>query len=515
MTNYKEIIRLHSSGDYSNREIASILRVSRNTIRKCLDRAGELGIPMPVPETMTNEELAAKLFPRTDRVPDSSYLMPDFGLLAEELKKPHVTKKLLWKEYVGSCAGTGLRSYSISQFNALFNEYAASHSISMTRERRPGEVLELDWSGSALELRSSVSDSIIKCHLFVAAFPFSGYFFAEAFADEKVHSWTRGISDSLSFFGGVPVILRPDNCKTATIKADRYEPELNQSMIEISEYYGTVTIPARVRKPKDKNVVESTVGFASRNIIAALRNQIFYSIEEINREISARVEELNAEPFTKKPGSRLELFTLQERQCLLPLPSRPFELFERATAKVAPDFHVQFDKCFYSVHPKHIGETVKIRASLLDVVITDFSGNEIARHRRGMVRGQKTTDPDHVPEMHRELLGWSGDAFRSEAGRVGPKTLELIGSVLSSRQFEVQSFRVCRGILNLRFKYGSEALERAAAEAVSAGIRSYKGVKILAETIDAGDKDSDVSADVDETSFFVTHSENENKEVCG
>ena len=87
-----------------------------------------------------------------------------------------------------------------------------------------------------------------------------------------MHSWVKGIADSLEYFGGVPVILRPDNTRTATIKADRYEPDLNATMVELSEHYGTVTIPARVRKPRDKNVVENSVAFASTYIIAALRN---------------------------------------------------------------------------------------------------------------------------------------------------------------------------------------------------------------------------------------------------
>ena len=38
ITNYKDIIRLHSSGDYSNRELAKILGVSRNTISACLEK---------------------------------------------------------------------------------------------------------------------------------------------------------------------------------------------------------------------------------------------------------------------------------------------------------------------------------------------------------------------------------------------------------------------------------------------------------------------------------------------
>ena len=61
----------------------------------------EKGIPNPVPESMTNQELAVLLFPREERrAIASSYMVPDFARLAEELKKPHVTKKLLWKEYI-------------------------------------------------------------------------------------------------------------------------------------------------------------------------------------------------------------------------------------------------------------------------------------------------------------------------------------------------------------------------------------------------------------------------------
>ena len=214
-----------------------------------------------------------------------------------------------------------VKQYGISQFNALLNEYASQHNISLRRDRNPGEVLELDWTGSSIVLHGKAPGLERKCHLFVAAFPFSGYFYAEAFPDEKIHSWLKGIADSLSFFGGVPVILRPDNTKTATIKADRYEPELNAAMIELSEYYHTVTIPARVRKPRDKNVVENSVGFVSTYIIAALRNQVFYSLEEINNAVREMVLELNDEPFTKKEGSRRLLFDNEERMHLLPLPS--------------------------------------------------------------------------------------------------------------------------------------------------------------------------------------------------
>ena len=182
MTNFKEILRMNSSGEYSQREIALSLHVSRNTVARCIASAIAHGIEDPVPEAMTNEELASLLFPRAERRSfTSSFATPDFERLAEELKKPHVTKKLLWKEYLDANRNSGQRIYSITQFNVLLNDYIESHNISIRRDRNPGEVLELDWSGSAITMHGKVPGVEVKCHLFVAAFPFSGYFYAEAF----------------------------------------------------------------------------------------------------------------------------------------------------------------------------------------------------------------------------------------------------------------------------------------------------------------------------------------------
>ncbi len=435
--------------------------------------------------------------------------MPDFALLAEELKKPHVTKKLLWKEYIDTTKNTGLKPYSISQFNSLFTHYIKSQGLSLKQNHNPGEVLELDWSGSSIPLKSPFSDEKIQCHLFIAAFPFSSYFYAEAFVDEKVLNWTTAISHSLTFFGGVPIILRPDNCKTATIKADKYEPSLNEATIELAKYYNTVVIPARVRKPKDKNVVESSVGFVSRHIIAALRNQSFYNIDDLNKTVLKKVAELNSEPFTKKEGNRIELFLTREKPKLLPLPLKPFELFERLEAKVAPDYHIEFSKCFYSVHYSKRGSVVKVKASSTEVIIFDSMGFEIARHPRLFTKGAKHTLAEHLPEKHQDIIGWSGDYFRSQAKKVGPNTEKYIDKLLLSRDYEVQAFRLCKGVLSLKRKVGSTILDKACEEALDSGVLSYKGVKAIAEILNAQEYsivEETTETITDGSELFFTHS---------
>ena len=87
------------------------------------------------------------------------------------------------------------------------------------------------------------------------------------------------------FFGGVTRILVPDNLKTGVEKASWYTPVINRVYHEMAEYYDTAVIPARVRKPKDKPNVEGTVGVISTWIIAALRNEKFFSLQELNKAI--------------------------------------------------------------------------------------------------------------------------------------------------------------------------------------------------------------------------------------
>jgi transposase len=481
MTNYKEILRLYCGG-YSQRAIATSLRCSRDAVSLCINRAKERNLKLPVTENITNEELNQFLYNSREGIRNPGFLLPNFKKIAEELKKPHMTNGLVWTEYLIQCKSTGLEPYSVSQFNALLRDYSQRMNISLRQDHKPGEVLELDWSGSAILLSNRLTDDTIPCHLFVAAFPFSGYFYAEAFTDEKVLSWVTGLVNALTFFGGVSLILRPDNLKAAIIKPDKYEPVLNVAMIELAEHYRTAVIPARVRTPRDKNVVEGMVGYASRQIIATVRNQKFFSLEEMNTVVWDLTDKLNATDFKKKDGSRELLFKEIEQKELLPLPPKPFQLFGRATATVAPDYHIEYDAGFYSVSPKLIKSEVSVKASSVKVSIY-HKGNLHAEHPRCRFKGQRSTLPEHVHDKHADYLLWSGDYFLSQAKAIGAATEQIIRKVLASRDYEVQSYRSCVGILRLAKRHGSPCLEEACREALSSGLYSYKSINTIAKTL--------------------------------
>ena len=107
------------------------------------------------------------------------------------------------------------------------------------------------------------------------------------------------------YFGGVTRILVPDNTKTAVIHNNAwYNQELNTIYHEMAEHYNTAIIPARVRAAKDKPNAEGSVGVISTWITAALRNEQFFSLAELDKAIRRKLKEFVNRPFQKKEGTR-------------------------------------------------------------------------------------------------------------------------------------------------------------------------------------------------------------------
>ena len=134
----------------------------------------------------------------------------------------------------------------------------------------------------------------------------------------------------------------PDNTKTAVTRACRYDPDLNPTYQEFAVHYGMGVVPARPYKPRDKAKAESGVQVVERWIIAALRNQKFFSLPELNQAIRELLVRLNERPFRKRDGSRASLFHSLEKAALAPLPVERFDMSQWLRATVNIDYH-RFD----------------------------------------------------------------------------------------------------------------------------------------------------------------------------
>lgn len=478
MTKYREILRLSALG-LSLRNIERSINVSRKTIIKVRKRAGELNLAWPLDEKYTDAELDRLMFPSATTV-QSTKRLPDCDHIRKELLRNGVNKKLLWTEYLEECRQSGDDPLMYSQFCYYIQLDEQKRRATMHIPRKPGEQIEVDWAGDPAEITDPYTGEIIKAWIFVGVMTYSQYAFVEAFINEKQASWINAHIHMFEYFGGVTPILVPDNASTATDRkqSDRNDPVLIRSYRELAEHYNTAIIPARVRKPKDKPNAEGNVNHVSTWITAALRNEQFFSLAELNGEIRKLLKEYNRAPFQKKEGSRLSLFLEEELPLLAPLPATRFELAEHRTATVQFNYHIAVDKMYYSVPSQYIKEKVDVR--LTDRTVEVFKDHRrIASHRRLHGRpGQYSTVKEHMPPDHQKYLEWDGNRFRKWAETIGINTYEVVDNLLTSADVEQQSYRACMGLIRLADRRSPEQLEAACATALKySHSPSYKSVK--------------------------------------
>ena len=464
MTKYREIIRMDGLG-ISGRSISASLECSRNTISEVLKRAAIKGIEYPLPADLSEAELGEMLFP--ERISEKAAHTPDYEQIHKDMGKSGVTLSLLWNEYCIECSTISKIPLSYSQYCRLYRKYAHTTKATMHISRKPGEQLEVDWAGQTATIIDNVTGEIIPAYVFVAVLSSSGYAYVEAFLSQEQESWITAHAHAFRFFGGVSRIIVPDNLKTGVEKANWYSPIINKTYHEMAEHYGTAIVPARVRKPKDKPSVEGTVGVISTWIIAALRNNKYFNLSELNCDIFAKLKSYNEKPFQKKDGSRLSVFEAEEKEMLLPLPTTEYELAIWKTATVQFNYHITTDKMWYSVPYEYIKHIVDIRVTKC-VVEVYYNNLRICSHPRLRGKeGQYHTIPEHMPEKHKMYADWNAERFVSWAASIGEHTKAVITAILQYHKIEQQSYRACMGILKLGDKYGVNRLESACTKALS------------------------------------------------
>ena len=476
MTNYREILRQYSLG-LNKSQIAAACGYSRNTVAHAISLAEENGLSYPLPEGMSDKQLAEILYPASAAKPE--YKMPDYEYVAREMQKSGVTLNLLWLEYCEQCSNNGETPYQLTQFKKYYRDYTLKNSATMHLNHKPGEIMQVDWSGDTASVIDTDTGEMIPVYVFVATLPYSGYSYVEGFFSMDQECWTTAHVNAYRYFGGVARIIQCDNLKTGVDKHGRNEVKLNKAYSELAEHYNTAILPCRVRSPKDKAMVEGTVGVISTFILAALRNNTFLSIRELNDAISERLYAFNHKPFQKRDGSRAIAFE-EEKAFLMPLPSTPFELSSWKIATVAPNYHITVDKMNYSVPYEYIKRKVDVRMTRNTVEIF-FDGNRICSHRRLYGRpSQYSTNEEHMPKDHQKYIQWNGDRFIKWAEKIGVNAAMVVKAILSGYKVEQQGYKSCMGLLKLADKYTPDRLENACKRALSFTFRpSYKNIQVI------------------------------------
>ena len=356
MLDYREILRLRSF-DYSQRRIARAGVASRDKVSEVFAAADRLGISWPIDDSVTNEDLRNLMFPEQGTRSIKTYVEPDYAYIHSELAKPGVRMSLLWEEYYQRCLASGQTPYMSTQFSEKYRKWARITKATMRIQHKPGEAMQIDWAGNTIPIHDSVTGEESAVYLFVAVLPCSCFAYVEACTDMKSENWLLCHVHAFNYFEGVPRLLIPDNLKTGVTVNTRYDIIVNRSYQELAEHYGTAIVPTRIRHPKGKSLVEGTVKFVSTWVIAALRNQKFFSMKEAQEAVHEKLEQLNDRPFQKREGSRRTAYLEEEKEFMQPLPSSEYEPAIWTTATISTDYlwfsrkprHLWGDECLYSL----------------------------------------------------------------------------------------------------------------------------------------------------------------------
>lgn len=482
MLDYKDIIIKHYVLHMSGRQIASALGVSKSGVNDFLNAfANCKELSFPLPNGITNYAIAERVYGRAidgSDTRDLSFSLPDFEDIEKQMStRANMTLSFLWGRYRGQCTSAGKKPYSYRQFCSLYASWCKEHAETLHFNAVIAQKMEVDFAGKTFAMTNKTTGEVSPIVVFVAVLPYSQYIYAEGMLSTKVPQWIEVNNNALRFFKGVPPVVVCDNCKQAVIaNRDWIEPELNRDYAEWAEHNNTVILPAKVRKPRFKSSVENSVGILEKGLFHDLEEHPYFSLSQFNEALWEKVDRLNEALLTGKGYSRYDRW-LEEQKELLPLPETTYHFMERKEAKVSGDYHVRFDNAYYSVPKEYANKRVLIKATDAKVMICTPGGDLLCEWDRARYKGQWMTAPEHLPSNYKGMSEWSSPYFIRRAMTVGPNTAEVIKAILTSRQYEVQTYRQCVGVLGFQNKYGKEALEECCRQALGVGKTTYTYIK--------------------------------------
>ena len=463
MKTVREVLRLHIVADLSARAIQGATGVARTTVQDYIKRYKASDInSFEILNQINDELLHQKLFGEgKKRSVQTSKVMPDYNAVHQEMKrkkKTKVTLMLLWEEYKSI---HGESAYEYTQFRVYYKRYRKKLNPSMRQIHIAGEKVFVDYSGLTLPIHNQKTGEIDHAQVFVAVLGASGYTFVHVTPSQKQEDFILSHVLSYEFFGGTPLIVVPDNLKSAIISNNKKGIVVNESYAALAQFYTMRVEPARPYRPKDKAKAEQGVQGIQRYILACFRHTKFFSVDEANEAIADLLDRYNNKVMKHINQSRSEIFKNIEKEALQALPENRYVYEQFKVARVNVNYHIALEKCFYSVPYTYLQEEVEVRYSTQHVRIY-FQHQLIATHPRLRTINSYSTLHEHMSSDHQYIHDkWNPSRLRSWAKNIGEYSSIFVEDAFSAVDYEPTAYTRIISILKLAKMYGDTELELA------------------------------------------------------
>jgi transposase len=291
-------IRVLSRQGKSIREIARMLEVSRNTVRRYV--RGD-GLPHYERETRPSKLDHYKQY-IAERVRAAAPALIPATVLLRELRA------------LGYPGGVSILKDHLATLKPV-----AKLEPLIRFETEPGRQMQADFA--------TIRRGKDRLAVFIAMLGWSRATFVEFVSDERMETLLGCQERAFYFFGGVPREVLYDNMRTVVTDRDRYGPGLhryNRTFLDFAHHHGFVPRLCQPYRPKTKGKVERFIRYLRASFYLPLASQLSPEGLKVDRDTAnARVgtwlrEVANARVHAttgEVPAVRLE----QERERLQPI----------------------------------------------------------------------------------------------------------------------------------------------------------------------------------------------------
>lgn len=474
----RKIIQLHLYG-LSNRKIAQDLEINRKTVDLYVKKYKQIvqnGPNLTTGSVQNGPNPATGFVDVPDDIKRTTNPSHSGSKRMVSLCEPH-------REFIENGCQKGLSATRIYQdlltqtsFKGKYNSVKRfvaklKHKQPQTFRRietAPGQEMQIDFGKGAHIL---VNGKKKRPWLLRVVLSFSRKAYSEVVWKQNTENVIRVLERAFRYLGGVPRKLVPDNMKSAVIKADWYDPDLNPKAEAFAQYYGFVILPTKPGVPRHKGKIERAVDYVQDN---ALKGRVFDSLEEQNmylRYWEKNIADTRIHGTTRK---QVKMLFDQEKPSLLSLPSDPFPCYDEKKLSVHIDGHIALNYAYYSVPYEYTRQKVWARWNSSIVRIYDSKEKLLAVHIRKNP-GRFSTDKKHCDPKKISQLELGTHYLVDKAAKMGPACKAWSQQVLKYRK--EQGLRVVLGLTSLSGKYSCRELNTACATALSLNQWRLKNIR--------------------------------------
>jgi transposase len=477
-----EILRRWQTG-VGMRALARGTGLSRNTIRKYIEAAERCGLtrdgPSPTETQLTELVRLNVAGPRRVVRSTEEVLEPWATSIRDWLHRDRLTLTRvheLLKEQ--RCAVSYMSLYRY----AMRREWLTSNrSTVRMADTKPGEMAEMDFGRLGLMVDSETGRRRVVWALIIVL-GYSRHSFVWPLMRQQIGDVIEGLEAAWGFFGGMPRYLVLDNFPASVAGPDALNPRLTRAFLEYSQHRGFIADPARVRHPKDKPKVESSVHYVRERFFKGSQFRDLVDVRLRARGWCREVAGARVHGTTRRLP--LVVFSEEEHVALLPWDGEPYDVADWHDVAVHPDHHIAYRYALYSV-PYHTcppGTKLEVRGD----------GKLVRLYHRGILvkvhprqpRGGRSTDPEDYPKELSSYTLRCPDRLKQQGAELG-ESVGAFADRLLSGPLPWAKVRQAQKLLRLGERYTSARLDAACCKALTVDLIDVRRLeRILIEALE-------------------------------